>query len=276
MALEAVTVTDSDTHLTAKLSKALTELPAAYHQLHHYQLPGSRGHDETKQPRRGTLSTRSPLALEVLDLLDRRHKADVEPTRENYGLDKMAGSRRLGILPTLSQWVRLVDAELWDNQISHSAPAEQPTVDSECSWLQGHTHWITERPWITEMVDDLTRMLRDCTLITGTGTDTIKMTCLILQCGWPVKEMDGGAWFRCTGCGNAWGRLELHRKAERKKPKTLRQCAELSGVSERTLRRYLAEKPPKFKRVARDGTTDLYDIDEVMKATMNEHYKETA
>lgn len=266
-----MTVAEVDQHLAQKLSKALSELPAAYNQLHLFQLPGSRPSDTGSKQRHGTLSTRAPLVLEVLDLLDRRHKNDVEPTRDNYELDKMAASRRQGVLPTLSQWVRLVDGELWDSDVSHSEPSDTPTVDSECSWLHGHVDWITEQPWLNEMADDLTRMLKDCTLITGTDEHTIKMTCTNLGCGWPVTEEADGAWYRCTGCGRSWGRLELHKMAERKKPKPLAECAKLAGVAERTLKRY--EEAGHIKHVARDGSRFLYDIDEVMKATMNLRYR---
>jgi hypothetical protein len=95
--------------------------------------------------------------------------------------------------------------------------------------------------------------------------------CLNPQCGWKVTEVDG-AYYRCTGCGRSWGRLELHRMAERKRPKPLAECARLAGVGERTLRRYRAEGA--IKPAARNGTTDLYDIDQVMTATMDLRYRE--
>jgi hypothetical protein len=266
-----VTVAEVDQHLVQKLSKALTELPAAYNQLHLFQLPGSRPSDTGSKQRHGTLSTRAPLVLEVLDLLDRRHKNDVEPTRDNYELDRLVGQRRLGVLPTLSQWVRLVDSEQWDSGLVHAAPAEIPTVESECGWLQSHVEWISQQGWLQEIADDLTRMLKDCTLITGTTEQHIKMTCTNLGCGWPVQEEADGAWFKCTGCGRSWGRLELHKMAERKKPKPLIECAKLAGVSDRTLNRLI--EAGLLKHVARDGTRYLYDIDAVMKATMNLRYR---
>ena len=265
-----MTVTDIGHSLETKLVKALTELPAAYDQLHLFTLPGSRPNDGSK-PRRGTLSTRAPLILDVLDLLDRRHKHDCEPTRDNAELDKMAGARRMGILPTLAQWVRLIDAELWDAEILHTEPVEHPTVTTECAWLQSHTDWISQQPWVADIVDDLTRMLKDCTLITGTGTDVIKLTCTNLGCGWPVYEENDGAWYHCTGCGKAWGRLELHKMAERKQPKTLTFCAQFAGLSVRTLNRYI--HAGKIRPVARDGQLNLYDLNAVMEATMSERYK---
>jgi hypothetical protein len=207
-------------------------------------------------------------------LLDRRHKADASPTREDFELDRLAGARRQGVLPTLASWVRLVDSELWDSGREHAAPADSPTIESECAFILGHVAWILEQQWADEITDDVTKMLRDCQLITGTGTELIKLTCTKLGCGWPVHEQDGGAWYKCTGCGNAWGRLELHKMAERKQPKPLAECAKLAGVSEKTLQRYKAQKLIKVQR--RQGKTELFDLDEVMKATMNLRYRETS
>lgn len=266
-----MTVTEVDQHLTQKLLKALTELPAAYNQLHLFQLPGSKPSDTGSKQRHGTLSTRAPLVLEVLDLLDRRHKNDVEPTRDNYDLDRLAGNRRLGILPTLSQWVRLADGEMWDSGVQHSAPSDNSSVDTECSWLLHHLDWITEQPWLNEMAEDLTRMLKDAQRVVGVEKQA-KYFCT--KCGWPIQERDGGAWYSCTGCDQNWTRLELHRFAERKKPKTLAEIAKLTNISLKTLRSF-ADRGH-LKVVARDGKANLYDLDAVALATMNLKYKRSS
>ena len=58
----------------------------------------------------------------------------------------------------------------------------------------------------------------------------------------------------------------MHRMAERKRPKSLKRHAADLGVevTERTLRVYVAEG--RLKHVARDGTTLLYDIEDVTAA----------
>lgn len=254
--------------LVQKLVRTLNELPNAYQQLHWYWLPGNRPTDTGSIQRHSVLDTRTPITLDVLDLTDERHKADAELVRDNYELDKMAGNRRLGILPTLSQWVRLVDAELWDNDISHSAPAETPTVDTECSWLQGHIDWMTQRPWFPDLVDDATKMLADVHRVVGSDKP-VHLICT--QCGWGVYEQEDGSYYKCSGCQRAWSRIELHRMAERKKPKTLAEIATITNISLKTLRVY-ADKGY-LKPVARDGQASLYDLDAVSLATMNLRYK---
>src|SRR4249919_506476 len=255
-----------------KLARALDELPAAYDLLPLFMLPGSRP-DMGSHQRHGSDNTRSPLALSALDLADERTKADASPTRSDYELDRMAGARRQGVLPTLSSWVRLVDGELWDELTEHAEPDENPTVAGECAWLHSHIRWIGERQWLDEITQDIIGMLRDVREVTGEQQIHIKLYCLNTSCGWGVEEQSDGAWYRCTGCGRAWSRLELHRMAERKKPKTLAECALLAGVTERTLKTYKARGL--LRVVGRgQGKTELYDPDDVMRVTMNLRYRQ--
>lgn len=255
------------------LADDLAALPDAYAMLNLFRLPGSQPAD-TGSRQRTTLDHRTLLNLAVLDLTDEREKPDTAPVRTAADLaaDKLAGERRQGILPTLGLWVRLADAEMCDEGHRHDEPHPNPTVRTECDWLTGHLDWIGEQPWANEITDEIADMLRDCQSVAG-DLDQVKdrLYCLNDRCGWPVEEVDG-AYYRCTGCGRAWGRLELHRMAERKKPKPLGECARLANVGERTLRRYKAEG--RLHVAARSGTTDLYDIDQVMQATMNLRYRE--
>jgi ribosomal protein L37AE/L43A len=141
-------------------------------------------------------------------------------------------------------------------------------VESECGWLQGHIEWISQQPWLQEIADDLGKMLNDAHRIVGVEKQA-KYFCT--KCGWPIQERDGGAWFSCSGCDQNWTRLELHRFAERKKPKTLSEIATLTSISLKTLRSF-AERGH-LKVVARDGKANLYDLDAVALATMNLKYK---
>ena len=66
----------------------------------------------------------------------------------------------------------------------------------------------------------------------------------------------------------------MHKMAERKKPKSLAECAKLAGVSDRTLKEYKARGLLKVAAKG-NGKTELYDPDEVMRVTMNLRYRRT-
>jgi hypothetical protein len=213
--------------------------------------------------------------MSALDLADTRTKADASPTRSDYELDKLAGARRQGVLPTLSSWVRLVDGEMWDDAMAHAPPNDDPTVAGECTWLLSHIRWIGEQQWLDEITDDVTGMLRDILELVGEDDKLAgKLFCIRPGCGWEVTERYGGEAYVCKGCGNTWHRLELHRMAERQKLKPLVECANLAGVSEKTLRRYKAQGVLTVAR--RQGKTELFDLDEVMQITMSLRYRMTA
>lgn len=261
-------------HLATKLTKILTELPAAYEQLFWYWLPGGRPADTGSLQHHSALDTRAPIMLDVLDLTDTRTKHDTDPTRDDYELDRLAGARRQGIIPNLHSWVTRVDAELWDAGQPHGEPADQITIRSECNWLSYHIAWMVNQSWMTDITDDTARMLTDIHKIIGTEKPP-KLICT--HCGWPVHEItdranQGG--YRCSGCDRIWTRLELHRMAERKRPKTLAEIATMTSISLKTLRGYATRGH--LKVVARQGKADLYDLDAVALATMNLKYKRTS
>jgi predicted RNA-binding Zn-ribbon protein involved in translation (DUF1610 family) len=233
-----------------------------------------------------------------------------DPTARN-GRGDWVTARRQGVLPTLAAWSRLVDAELWDAGIEHPeyglascgrlcwlAPVQarddnregpcseqphhhwtRPPVPDECAWLTQHATWIVEQNpsdpddnWPEDIITDLRRLLADIQTITGELEKPVKMTCLKPGCGWPVQPQDGGTWFKCTGCGKSSSRLELHRIAERKQPKTLTELAAPTGLSIITLRRY--EDAGKITPLPeRRGNAKQYDLDQVMQATQAERYK---
>jgi hypothetical protein len=234
--------------IRGQIHDALTNLPDAYALLALFMLPGSAPVDPD-----GISGTRSPakppLRLEVIDLLDVREKpdaapiriaatdpsardhADIDTDRRDYqwrdGRKKMTGSpaaRRLGILPTLVQWVRLVDGELWDDGIEHGELTGAPTVASECSWLLVHLGWIIEQQWADEMAVDLTTMFDDVRRATGwTAEEPDRCP----KCGWIVEARDGGAWYSCTGCPETWAmHAEISKLMARQEyVMTLRACA---------------------------------------------------
>lgn len=221
--------------------------------------------------------------------------------------DEWVKARRKGVLPTLSGWCRLLDGKLWDSGIEHveygltpctancetapvAARAEhregpcsddpqrhwaKPVVATECAWLtarcEENPDWLIEQDWLDTITNDLTDLLSEVQLFTGTlPVKKAKWVCLNPGCGWPLAEQDGGAWFTCTGCKGSWSRVEMHHRAERKAPKPLREVAVIVGVSERTLRTKLAEG--KFKPCERRGAADLFTADEVSKAMLPDTY----
>lgn len=82
----------------------------------------------------GPSGSRPPMDLGVIDLLDTREKRDTEPTRtaDELSRDREAGIRRLGVLPTLAQWQRLIDAELWDASVVHESPDKYLRCCDDC------------------------------------------------------------------------------------------------------------------------------------------------
>ncbi len=309
---------DQTTQLLAqRLTTILRDLPAAYQQLALFRIPGSKPADTGSKQRHGD-TARDVLVITVEDLLSERVKPGTYPARvpseialdqvwdpaARKGVGDWVTARRQGVLPTLSQWCRLVDAELWDAGIEHPeyglepcgqlcwlAPvaarndhrhgpcSEQPhqhwtrpTVADECGWLTSHAIWIIDQPWSDQINDDLRSLLGDVQAAIGEIEKPVKMTCLKPGCGWSVKPQDGGAWFKCTGCGKSSSRLELHRIAERRQPKTLAELAGPTGLSIVTLRRY--EDAGKIVPLPeRRGNAKQYDLDEVMQATHAERYK---
>ena len=281
---------------------ALNELPALYDQLWLFLLPQAAPSSDGIQG--GSIaSERAPLVVEVLDLLDVREKPGTDP----YPVDQC--DRRLGILPTLSSWVRFVDEEMIKDERQFVPPyrfmacsrsckflsiadAVDPgeavcsgkrldhwttkTVATECAWLSAHIDFIQDQPWMYRMADhempaSITKIIHDVRSIVGTE-EHIKLVCLNEGCGWPVKIMSHGAWYKCTGCGDAWSFDEVRNRAAVRKPITIKEAAQRSGASVRTLKEYIHEG----KITALDtrfGSAKLYDPVEVMNATVAFRYK---
>lgn len=257
--------------LRAQLADALEQIPASFDLLGEFILPGSAP-ASPDGPRGVSSPSRPPLNLVVLDLQDTREKPDSDPQRTDYDIDRRAGARRQGVLPTLASWVRLVDGELWDESVEHEPPSDAPTVTTECGWLLDHADWIVDQQWAVEIADECAAILRD--IRAAIGEFDVKNQLACMHCGWDVHEANGGDYFRCSGCSKTWGRIELHRMAERKKPKTLKQCAATIGVSVRTLR--YARADGAFKPVAREGSTDLFDLQQVAASVQHLKYKSRA
>jgi len=285
-----------------KLGIALNELPALYDQLWLFLLPQAA---PSSDGIRGAsiASERAPLAVEVLDLLDVREKAAADLYPTDYG------ERRLGILPSLSTWVRFVDEKMIMEGRQYVPPYrfiacsatcryvdvadvimpgeavctgqrmahwEVKTVGTECAWLGAHLSFIEDQPWMNRIADpevptSITKIMHDVRSIVG-SEEQIKLVCLNEGCGWPVKIMSHGAWYRCTGCGDAWSFDEVRNRAAVRKPITIKEAAERAGCSVRTLKDYVEQGKISALPV-RNGSAKLYDPVEIMNATVSFRYK---
>lgn len=110
---------------------------------------------------------RYPIDAHPLDLADRRSKGPgLDPIGE-ADLARRIGARRAGILPTLGSWVRLAEGEMLDLDVSHTDPADQPTVTTEAGWLSQHLDWIGGQQWVTELAHDVRGLAADLTQLIG-------------------------------------------------------------------------------------------------------------
>jgi hypothetical protein len=274
-----------------------------------FLLPGSRRVDRGSLQRHSVLNHGSILNLEVVDLLDTREKPGADVVRSDEAIAGDGEGRRLGVLPTLSQWVRLIDDEMCVTGYIHDAPfalvtcgpacrfeAEadevalwpiypgyscteverthwrKPTVASNSRWLRSHITWIADRDWSPIMERDLRALLSDIRAVTGNDRPG---TMVCLSCENIAYPQHGGAWYRCPSCNQAWSRAELLHRAERNAPKTLVECSKILNIPEPTLRKYLAQDPPPFRPIKglKRGRAHLFDLREVDSATRSLRYR---
>lgn len=279
------------------LAKALREIPDAYDLLGYFRSAGSRSSAFDSVRRDGFDPYASVSNLEVLHLTDVREKAkaDLYPAEDH----------RLGVLPELSRWVRFVDEELCRALKDHDLPYrfvaccraclyvdvadvimpqqgcctgkrmshwEVKTVATECAWLHDQLEFIGEQSWLHKIEKDISEILTNITKIIGREP---KSEYVCTNCGWAVTPRYNGQVFHCSGCGRDWGWPELRNMAERKRPLTITEAAELSGASIRTLKGY--ESDGKITALdQKRGRAKLYDLDEVMHATISLRYKKPA
>lgn len=241
----------------------LTDLPSLYSLLPLFAQPGSSGEER----RASTNPSRPPTNLGVVDLLDTREKAGSSPVRDDYNLDKRAGARRQGILPTLGSWVRLVDGELHDEGREHVSPDEAATVASECAFLLLHLGWVHDQTWFGELAADVKRMREDCRQAIGEPGPSI-LVCTVVTCGWSIEALDGGKAARCTGCGREWSNRELERLHLEQQPMTLAEIAPHVNKPVGTLYDWASKKKLWIKPVARDNGVSLFLLLDVQRAAL--------
>lgn len=243
-------------HSTEQVREQLAEIPDLMAEVSYYIEPGSAPIDPDARHRHGNLA-KLPLVAAVADLLDERQKDLTDP--EDLPANRKNGERRLGVLRTLGLWVSLIHPELEDTEgeTAVCCPGREHTISGECSWLIQHLDFTMGLH--PDFGCDISAIWRDLRNQTRT-VDAGPLRCLIETCGWPVEEMSGGAWYRCTGCRRSWSRLELHKLHEQQKPKTLSEIAALTQIPLSTLKDWAKRRW--IKPAVRDGKS-LYSLTKV-------------
>lgn len=250
----------------------LTELPDLYAQQSNYLLPGTRPADPTTRYAPPS-STRPPLTLDVIDLTDTRTKPDDQLTPSDLiEHDRMAQTRRLGIIPTLGLWVSLVMDELLDLG-QDPATCCPTTPDGDGGWITTHT--ITgEVDWLLDhldqildlhpdFADDIEAMHRDLRHTVG-DRDPFHIVCP--YCRNTVEPHGDNAWFQCVACFKSWTMsAELRRLGATQPDMPLSKIAGLIGRSLHTLRKWAMEG--RIEPIRRRGQTLLYDLERVRKVS---------
>jgi hypothetical protein len=143
--------------------------------------------------------------FEVLDLADRRTKWETSANRNEpltladrgvagpsvdpawwADLNREAGARRQGVLPTLIGWISITVHELTKAGLPFEAPADPdqvvwavdrtgraratkpgPSIASQASWLRRRTGFIYDQVWARGMIAELAGIRRDLERIVG-------------------------------------------------------------------------------------------------------------
>lgn len=169
--------------------------------------------------------SRPPLNLAVVDLT-RRGKIHDDPIAHMT-------TRSAGILAMLQSWTRLAHGEMLDTDTDTTDPTMHPTVGTECAWLLRHIVWILEQQWVTELAVDLGIAERD---VKAVLRERAPYAPRCDRCTYRLEAMDGGSWYRCTGCHRVidhWA--ELKRLAEIQPPMTLAELSAAVDVPVKTL-----------------------------------------
>jgi len=172
-----------------------------------------------------------PVNLTALDMLDGRQKLGGDDAEGMHQLDRMAGARRMGVLPDLWMWARMIEAEMIDAGAALPAELpESPTVATICRWLSQVTEWAVGAPWWPEYVHDIHETAQRIAATVGepAGAEPTRHGGED-GCGMIVSQL-GPERFVCSGCGKSWT-LEAV---------TLPDAAQRLGISLRTLQSWAA------------------------------------
>ena len=249
-----------------RVRRQLTDIPDLMVEVALYLTTGSLPPDP--DARHGTNNpARIPIVAAVTDLLDVRSKrfSDEDEGVRDLELDRKAGSRRLGVLPTLGLWVSMVHAELEDlgTPARECCPPRQHTVAGEVGWLMEQLDRVLElHNDFAEDVDWLwTDLRKACRL-----RPPLPLTCA--TCGFALEGMDSDAWFRCTGCPRTWRMdAELRRLGATQPGMPLSQVSRLLEVPVKTLHDWKSRGW--ILPVGKRGATFLFEVEKVQQVRDN-------
>jgi len=242
------------TDLLTQVRAHLADIPALVAEAEHYITPGSAPADP--DARHATTIFKIPIVPEVFDLLDGREKDVEEP-----GLNRMAGERRLGVLPTLALWVALAYAEIEDRgeRPRVCCPPRRHTIVGESGWLYEYAAHILD--FNDDFAADIAKLHRELQRACRVRQEYVPKC---PQCRWRVEPVysdgtTGPAYWRCTGCTKTWVHdAEVARLALTQPKMTLRQISSMLNIPLRTLYNW--------RNQGRFSGGPLFEVDHVRRA----------
>ena len=233
--------------LHADLSHMLTSRP-----------PGSTN---TKTARGKLAHPPAPVNLTALDMLDTRAKIGGDDADGIHQLDRMAGVNRMGILPDLYMWARMIESEMAENGARLPAELpEAPTLGNVSRWLSACVSWAYDQPWWREFAHDVHTTAQRVRIALGESDRKPTIHNGETGCGMPISEVGPGR-FLCSGCGKSWTLLAV----------TLPQASKRLGINLRTLqawaaRSLLVEVPGLPEFPGKTGRKRMFDLDSIRRA----------
>ncbi len=242
-------------HDAQQIRADLTTIADLHADLKHILTSSPPGSANAKTGGRGKLAhPPAPVNLTALDMLDTRQKIGGDDADGIHQLDRMAGVNRMGILPDLFMWARMIEREMYDASptLSPELPAV-PTLGNVCGWLREAVEWCSGLQWWGEFAHDVHTTAQRMRAALG---EADRMPALHLGetgCGMPISEV-GPARFLCSGCGKSWTLLAV----------TLPEASQRLGLNLRTLqswaaRSLLVEVPGQSER------RRMYDLDSIRR-----------
>lgn len=145
--------------------------------------------------------------------------------RGPYLDDPIARVSSRGIVTTLASWVRLAHGEMLDEGETAADPDDTPTVAGECGWLLRHVVWVLAQQWVTEMAEDVARLVKECRAVLK-EREHFRPSC---TCGARLVEHVG--YFACPDCGQDFREEAALRDAvARQQPMTAAQFEKGYGI----------------------------------------------
>ena len=258
--------------ITSRVRAWLEQIPDLVAEQPEYLLPGTKPTDPSTRYAAPD-PARPPADLGVLDLTDTRHKPDDDLSPADLiEHDRMALTRRLGILPTLGLWVSLVLDELID--MGENPATCCPTIPDgaggyitthtivgEVNWLIRHLNTILDMH--PDFAGDVEAMHRDLRHGVRDPQDLLaNLACP--KCRNRVEPHGRNAWLQCVACNESWTMAaEIRRFGATQPDMPLSKIAAIIGRPLDTLRKWSIEG--KIMPVGRRGQTFLYDLERVRR-----------